>query len=334
MGAESSDAERVIRRIDPASWLPHGRAEIVLSRAIPRPAGLVRVLLRRGGEVFCRPREDGRQDLPTRLVGADDPSGSTTVARLATELGIAPESLRPLGFVRNVVPPPAPDYPWPTPLAHFHGLDVGRAPDCAGPVGGRDRAAGSALVSTVGGRPLSSAPPQRRWQVRATRRCRETRTFAPNEDRSPTSVLRSRHRPPFATAEQPRLNSVVCRTQAAGLPRGATGSGNATAVTKRGHLHQMRTVARRPSSVGDIILIQDSTLTTAPDGVLCPDTHVIGASRLIRTQVPVTEKAILASGTACATGVARSRPFRSLAARREDRREIWYPIRVEPCAEL
>lgn len=69
--------------------------------------------------MFCRPREDGRQDLPTRLVGADDPSGSATVARLATELGIAPESLRPLGFVRNVVSPPAPDYPWPTPLAHF-----------------------------------------------------------------------------------------------------------------------------------------------------------------------------------------------------------------------
>ncbi|MFK4790139.1 NUDIX hydrolase [Microbacterium sp. ZW T5_56] len=119
MGSESNDAERVIRRIDGAPWLPHGRAEVVLSEVIPRPVGLVRVLVRRGGEVYCTPREDGRQDIPTRQVPVNDPHGSATVARLATELGIAPESLRPLGFVRNIVSPPALDYPWPMPLAHF-----------------------------------------------------------------------------------------------------------------------------------------------------------------------------------------------------------------------
>jgi hypothetical protein len=119
MTTSADRTQRVIRRIEGASWLPNGRAEIVLSNLPPEPAVLVRVLLRRGREIFCVARDDGRQDIPTRRVHGDDPHGSATVRALALDLGINPESMAPLGFVRNVVSPPAPGYPWPMPLAHF-----------------------------------------------------------------------------------------------------------------------------------------------------------------------------------------------------------------------
>jgi hypothetical protein len=84
------------------------------------PTGLVRLLVLRGVEVFCRPRaEDGRLDLPTRRV-ADGERPRRAVGELATlVLGARPATVRPSGYVRNLVPSPGPDYPWPAPVACF-----------------------------------------------------------------------------------------------------------------------------------------------------------------------------------------------------------------------
>ncbi|MEV7972055.1 NUDIX hydrolase [Cellulomonas sp. NPDC089187] len=86
----------------------------------PTPTGLVRLLLRRGDDVFCVPREDGRIDLPTRAVPAADHDGSLTARRFASEVLASPAVIEGVvGYVRNVVPEPTSDYPWPSPRAHF-----------------------------------------------------------------------------------------------------------------------------------------------------------------------------------------------------------------------
>ncbi|MCC2320792.1 NUDIX hydrolase [Cellulomonas xiejunii] len=112
--------EQLLHSTGDAPWLPAGgRADVVRSAVPPSPVGLVRLLARDGSAVFCAARDDGRVDLPTRVVPADDPDGSVTAARLTREvLGDGPRAV-PVGFVRNVVAAPDPDYAWPTPLAHF-----------------------------------------------------------------------------------------------------------------------------------------------------------------------------------------------------------------------
>lgn len=104
-----------------APWLPPGsRAEVVRSAVAPSPTCLVRLLLRRGAEVFCVPREQtAALDLPTRVVEASDPDGRATAARLALDVLGQDARLVPVGFVRNVVAQDAPDYGWPVPVAHF-----------------------------------------------------------------------------------------------------------------------------------------------------------------------------------------------------------------------
>lgn len=104
-----------------APWLPLGsRAEVVRSSVAPSPTRLVRLLLRRGDEVFCVPREQtGALDLPTRVVGPSDPDGRVTAAQLALDVLGQDVRLEPVGFVRNVVAEDAPDYGWPVPVAHF-----------------------------------------------------------------------------------------------------------------------------------------------------------------------------------------------------------------------
>lgn len=94
---------------------------------------LVRLLLRRGDEVFCVPRDDtGRLDLPTRVVASGDPAGMTAVAELAREILGKEAPLRFVGAVRNVVESAAPAYDWPVPLAHFGVWTADYAPTVAG----------------------------------------------------------------------------------------------------------------------------------------------------------------------------------------------------------
>lgn len=109
-----------MRVVPDAPWLPAGgRAEVVRSSSAPVPAALVRLLVRRGSELFCTRRDDGRLDLPTRRVPPGDPDGRLTATALAqVVLGAAAEP-GPVGFVRNVVPSGDSGYPWPVPLAHF-----------------------------------------------------------------------------------------------------------------------------------------------------------------------------------------------------------------------
>lgn len=111
----------VVRTTPDAPWLPPGsRAEVVRSSVAPSPACLVRLLLRRGDDVFCVPREQtGALDLPTRAVEPSDPDGRATAERLARDVLGQAAPLVPMGFVRNVVAEGVPGYGWPVPLAHF-----------------------------------------------------------------------------------------------------------------------------------------------------------------------------------------------------------------------
>lgn len=98
-----------------APWLPAGsRAEVIASEEAVTPVGLARLLIVSGGAIWCRPREgSGALDIPTRTVASGD--GEAEAREMATGL----RDLRPLGFVRNVVPSAGADYAWPTPVAHF-----------------------------------------------------------------------------------------------------------------------------------------------------------------------------------------------------------------------
>lgn len=98
---------------------PPAAARRSCGRRSRKRAGLVRLLVRRGGTVFCTARDDGRVDLPTRPVPATDADGSGTAADLAREVLGDGASAAPVGFVRNVVTAPDDGYVWPVPLAHF-----------------------------------------------------------------------------------------------------------------------------------------------------------------------------------------------------------------------
>lgn len=115
------ESDVLVRSTPDAPWLPPGsRAEVVRSSTAPTPAYLVRLLLRRGTEVFCVPREQtAALDLPTRPVEPSDPDGRATAERLVRDVLGQAAPLVPVGFVRNVVPEGVPGYAWPVPLAHF-----------------------------------------------------------------------------------------------------------------------------------------------------------------------------------------------------------------------
>jgi len=116
-----AEEETLVDVVLDAPWLPAGgRAEIVRSSIAPVPTGLVRLLLRDGDRVYCERRSDsGKLDLPTESVSADDPDGRQAATTLANRVFGRPVDVSPMGFVRNVVPEGAADYPWPTPVAHF-----------------------------------------------------------------------------------------------------------------------------------------------------------------------------------------------------------------------
>lgn len=107
-----------------ARWLPPGgRADVVLAAPgdpLPEPTAMVRLLVTCGSRLLLAARSGGRPglDLPTTVVRPGEEPGAA-LERLGTEvLGrSAPTAL--LGYVRNVVPRGAGDYPWPVPLAHF-----------------------------------------------------------------------------------------------------------------------------------------------------------------------------------------------------------------------
>lgn len=143
------EPEVVVVRHDPCPWLPPGgRADVVLSaQPAPEPTAVVRLLVTSGNDVWVVPRADGKGlDLPTARV--TDGVAAARASALDALLATAPDGttgLRPLGFVRNTVPDPPTDYPWPAPVAHFavwHGTV--------------DRSAGRAGAARTGQEPQES----------------------------------------------------------------------------------------------------------------------------------------------------------------------------------
>lgn len=128
-----ADEETVLAVVADAPWLPTGgRAEIVRSPNAPSPAGLVRLLLCDGDRIFCEPRSDsGKLDLPTSPVAVDDPDGRHAAIALAQRVFGRPVDVAPVGFVRNVVPVGAADYPWAIPVAHFTVWTAAELPNSA-----------------------------------------------------------------------------------------------------------------------------------------------------------------------------------------------------------
>ncbi|WP_344137986.1 DUF4031 domain-containing protein [Pedococcus bigeumensis] len=114
--------ERVVHAVPGAPWLPPGsRADVIASRQDEAPANtvVVRLAVLSRADLLLVVRPDGGWDLPSRHVGADTPAGA--VGELARDLlggsgWIAPTLL---GYVRNTVPAPTGDYPWPAPKACF-----------------------------------------------------------------------------------------------------------------------------------------------------------------------------------------------------------------------
>ena len=114
--------ERVVEAVPGAPWLPPGsRADVIASRQEEAPANtvVVRLALVRGSDLLVVERSDGRWDLPTRAVG--DLSPVAALSSLVDDLVGSPTAVSPtlLGYVRNTVPSPDADYPWPVPKACF-----------------------------------------------------------------------------------------------------------------------------------------------------------------------------------------------------------------------
>jgi hypothetical protein len=114
--------ERVVRAVPGAPWLPPGsRADVIASRQDEAPANtvVVRLALRRGSDILVVERTDGGWDLPSRPVGDGTPLHA--LGELVRDLMGGSGRLTPtlLGYVRNTVPLPTPDYPWPAPKACF-----------------------------------------------------------------------------------------------------------------------------------------------------------------------------------------------------------------------
>ncbi|SDP43089.1 Protein of unknown function [Pedococcus dokdonensis] len=130
--------ERVVRPVPDAPWLPPGsRADVITSRQDEAPANtvVVRLAVLRGADLLVVGRPDGGWDLPSRRVVEETPADAVRV--LVAELLGTPDALSPrlAGYVRNTVPRPSPDYPWPTPKACFAVYTdhlVGAAGDDAG----------------------------------------------------------------------------------------------------------------------------------------------------------------------------------------------------------
>jgi hypothetical protein len=115
--------ERVVHSTPDPAWLPAGsRVDVISSSQDGPPANTVVVrlaVLREDGLVVLdRPDRTG-PDLPSAPVGGH---GVEDVLGLLEGLVLGPGAgagHRLLGYVRNTVPAPDADYPWPAPLACF-----------------------------------------------------------------------------------------------------------------------------------------------------------------------------------------------------------------------
>lgn len=114
--------EKVIHSVPGAAWLPPGsRADVITSRQEDPPANtvVVRLALLRGPDLLVLERLGGGLDLPSAPVGELSPREA--LARLLAVVAGPGDDLAPrlLGYVRNTVPAPDDDYPWPVPKACF-----------------------------------------------------------------------------------------------------------------------------------------------------------------------------------------------------------------------
>lgn len=116
-----ADDESIIHVTRDAGWLPAGgRAEVVLAKGPPRPMSVVRLLIVRGGTVFCVPRGDRSiLDLPMDATDPSDEDGAHAIRALADTIVGGDADVRFLGAVRNVVGVDDARYTWPRPYAHF-----------------------------------------------------------------------------------------------------------------------------------------------------------------------------------------------------------------------
>ncbi|MDF2145539.1 DUF4031 domain-containing protein [Knoellia sp. p5-6-4] len=127
--------ERVLLSHGEPPWLPPGsRADVIASRQQLPPADtvVVRLLAHAHGSVLVVPRPDGGLDLPSRRVATAPAAGNTAAVGAGTSaaVGAAVSEVQAeavgeagevtlVGYVRNTVPAPLPDYPWPAPRACF-----------------------------------------------------------------------------------------------------------------------------------------------------------------------------------------------------------------------
>lgn len=129
--------ERVVEALPGAPWLPPGsRADVIASRQDEAPATtvVVRLALLRGAELLAVERNEGGWDLPSRPVADGTPAEH--LAALVEELvGSSLRVASLVGYVRNTVPQPTADYPWPAPQACFAVYSARLAPDVEVPTG-------------------------------------------------------------------------------------------------------------------------------------------------------------------------------------------------------
>ena len=131
--------ERVVASVPDAPWLPQGsRADVIASRQDSPPANtvVVRLALRRGTELLVLDRLGGGTDLPSAPVGDIGPLAALDRLHTVITGGPLRASARLLGYVRNTVPRPRADYPWPAPTAAF-GVWTDEPPPSVSPLAGR-----------------------------------------------------------------------------------------------------------------------------------------------------------------------------------------------------
>ena len=130
--------EKVVHSVPEAAWLPPGsRADVISSRQAEPPAStvVVRLALLRGPDLLVLERLGGGLDLPSAPVGTLSPQDALgrLLALVAGPGAAQVVQPRLLGYVRNTVPSPDPEYPWPVPRACFavwHGeVDPAWRPD-------------------------------------------------------------------------------------------------------------------------------------------------------------------------------------------------------------
>jgi hypothetical protein len=115
--------ERVVASVPGATWLPPGsRADVIASRQAQPPTStvVVRLALWRGDELLVVDRlGGGGPDLPSAPVGERETGAVLDHLHAVVMGGPLPGTTTLLGYVRNTVPQPDADYPWPVPTAAF-----------------------------------------------------------------------------------------------------------------------------------------------------------------------------------------------------------------------